>query len=100
MFNWLLDLIPAWMLVLAAVVVAIVAWRLLGLRGLLAAITAIITAGAYRAGRTQGAEAATERQRKANQKAVKDHADIRAETGRMSDAELDARNDPWVRKRR
>lgn len=98
--GWIFDLIPTWALVLAAAVATVLAWRLLGLRGLLAASAAIITAGAYRAGRTHGAVTATERQRKANEKAVKDHADIKAETGRMSDAELDARNDPWVRKRR
>lgn len=52
MIGWLLDLIPTWALVLAAVVAAVLVWRLLGLRGLLAASAAIITAGTYRAGLT------------------------------------------------
>lgn len=100
MIGWVLDFVPTWVLAVAAVAAAVMAWRLLGLRGLVAAVAAIITAGAYRAGRTHGAATATDRQNKANEKAVNDHADIKADAGRMSDADLDARNDPWVRKRR
>lgn len=100
MFDWLLDKVPLWLWIVVAAVALVAAWRLLGFRGMLAAVAAIVTVGVYRAGRQSGGADALARQENADQEAVKDHEQIEDETGRMSDAELDAANDPWVRKHR
>lgn len=100
MIGWLLDHIPTWALVVAGIVILLAAWRLLGLRGLLATLGALVTLGAYRAGRTAGAGDALAKQQKANEKAVQDYERIDAETDRMSDGDLDASNAPWLRKPR
>ena len=100
MFGLIFDHVPTWVWLILAVIALLAAWRLLGLRGMLAALGASVTLGAYRAGRQSGGADATARQQKANDKAVKDYEKLNAETDRMSDADLDAANDPWVRKRR
>lgn len=99
MVDWLLDLVPLWVWVIAAVAAAFGAWRLLGTRGLLGAIAGLGAFLAYRTGRERGGADAAAKQKKADEKAVKDHDKIAADTDRMSDDELDASNAPWVRKR-
>jgi hypothetical protein len=99
MIGWLLDAVPLWAWAILAAVALLVAWRLLGLRGALAAGGALAGVLTYRAGRKAGGADALSRQKKADEKAVKDHDRIEAETDRMSDADLDDANAPWVRKR-
>ena len=99
MADFLLDLIPLWVWVIAAAAAAFALWRVLGLRGLIGTIAAAAGVLAYRAGRQSGAADATRKQKQADEKAVKDHDRIEAETDRMSDAQLDDANAPWVRKR-
>lgn len=99
MINWLLDLIPVWAWVIAAVAAAFALWRVLGTRGLLGALAGLGAFLAYRTGRERGGADAAAKQKKADEKAVKDHDKIAADTDRMSDDELDASNAPWVRKR-
>lgn len=99
MVDFVLDLVPLWVWVIAAVAAAFGAWRLLGTRGLLGAIAGLGAALAYRTGRERGGADAAATQKKADEKAVKDHDKIAADTDRMSDDELDAANAPWVRKR-
>lgn len=98
MTGWLLDAIPTWLWILLAIVALVAAWRVLGLRGMLAVLGAIVTLGAYRAGRKAGGADAAARQQRINDKAVKDYDRIKGETDRMSDADLDAANHPWVRR--
>lgn len=98
MLNLLLDYVPTWAWLVLAAIALLAAWRFLGLRGMLAALGAIVTLGAYRAGHKSGNENALARQKKADEKAVKDYEKINSETDHMSDAELDAANSPWVRK--
>jgi len=100
MIGWLLDKVPLWLWLVLAMVALVAAWRLLGLRGVIAVLAALITAGAYRAGLQRGSADALARQKRNDEKAVKDHERIKAETDRMSDDELDAANAPWVRERR
>lgn len=98
MIDWLLDKVPIWLWLCLATAAVITLWRIAGLRAALAVLAVIITGGAYRAGRQSGSADALARQKKINEKAVKHHADIKAETDRMSDDDLDAANDPWLRK--
>lgn len=99
MADWLLDLIPLWVWVIAAAAAAFALWRVLGSRVALAAFAASLAFLAHMAGRKSGAADATRKQKQADEKAVKDHDRIEAETDRMSDAQLDDANAPWVRKR-
>lgn len=96
--NWLLDWIPLWAWVVAGGVGLIFAYQLLGWKGMIAALAAMVTLGAYRKGRQTGGADALKKQHKANEKAVKDYDAIKNKTGGMSDDDLDAANDPWVRK--
>jgi len=100
MIGWLLDKVPLWLWLLLAAVALVAAWRLFGLRGAIAILAALITAGAFRTGRQSGSADALARQKRNDEKAVKDHERIKAETDRMSDDELDAANAPWVRGQR
>lgn len=99
MIGWLVDDVPLWVWVALAVAALLAAWRLLGLRGVIAAAGAVAAFLAFRTGRKQGGDDALARQHKADEKAVKDHDRIEAETDRMSDDALDDANAPWVRKR-
>lgn len=47
--------------------------------------------------RRAGAKAERTKQAQKDTKAIKQHKDIRDETGRLSDTQLDAVNEPWVR---
>lgn len=98
--GWLLDHVPLWVWLALAAAALFAAWRFLGWRGVIAVLAAIVTAGAYRAGRKSGSDDALQNVKKANEQAVKDHDRIESETDRMSDAELDAANAPWVRQRK
>lgn len=95
--GWLIGHLPWWVIVLAGVAAVLAAWRLLGTRGALAALAAGTGVMLYRWGRGQGAEGALEDQRQADKDAVDEYNRVRRETGRMSDHDLDAANDPWVR---
>ena len=101
--SWLADHIPIWAWAVPALGLVYLVWRFAGLRAALVAAAGIglvmLTGGAYRAGRKSGGADARSKQQKANEKAVKDHERIEAETGRMSDDALDAANAPWLRKR-
>jgi len=98
MIGWLLDAVPLWAWLILAAVALMAAWRLLGLRGVIAAAGAVAGFLAYRTGRKQGGADALARQHKADAKAVENHDRIEAETDRMSDAQLDAENEKWVRR--
>ena len=100
MADWILDLIPLWAWIVIAAFAAFALWRVLGLRGALAAIGAAAALLAYRQGRKAGGADALRKQKRADDKAVKDHDRIKADTDRMSDDQLDASNDPWLRKRK
>lgn len=100
MIGWVLDFVPLWVWIALGIGALIATWQLFGLKGMIAAAAAIGTLGAYRAGRKTGGADAIARQKKADEKAVKDHDKIEAETDRMSDSELDGANAPWVRNRR
>jgi len=99
MIGWLLDSVPLWAWLVLSAFALLATWRLLGLRGLLVAGGALAGLLAYRTGRKAGGVDALSRQHKADEEAVKDHDRIEAETDRMSDADLDDANAPWVRKR-
>lgn len=47
--------------------------------------------------RRAGAKAERAKQAERDASAIKQHKEIRDETGRLSDADLDAANRPWVR---
>ena len=100
MLGWILDHVPFLAWVALAIAGLFVAWRFLGLRGMLAALVAVIGGLAYRQGRKAGNKSALKKQRKADEKAVKDYDKIKDETGSLTDDRLDDANDPWVRKRK
>lgn len=100
MLDWLLDKIPLWIWIALAVAGLFAAWRFLGLKGMLAAAAAVGGALLYRQGRKTGSSDALAKQKRADEKAVKDHDRIKSETDRMSDAQLDDANSRWVRKRK
>lgn len=89
MVDWLLDKIPMWIWVVAAVIAVIVAWRLLGLRGLIA--TAIAAAGVliYRTGRKEGADDARAKQVELDRKAEQERLEMHREA---SEIEKDAKD--------
>lgn len=99
MMDWLLEHIPLWGWAIPAAGLLFLAWRYLGLKGMIAAAGAIGAGWLYRSGHKRGSDAALSKQKRADEKAVKDHDRIKSETDRMSDAELDAANSRWVRKR-
>lgn len=97
-FVWLLEAVPGWAWAIIAAAGLFGAWRVLGNRGALALLAFIFMAGIYRHGRNTGRADQQAETDEANEKAVKDYDRIKAETDRMSDADLDAANAPWVRK--
>ena len=58
----------------------------------------IAIALAFLKGRAEGNQAAKAEQAKAREKALSESKEIENETDRMSDADLDRANRPWVRK--
>lgn len=51
MIDFLLDFIPWWILLPAAIAIIVVVWRIFGLKATLAAVAAAVVAAAYRHGR-------------------------------------------------
>lgn len=97
MADWLLDLVPLWVWVLAAVAVAFGAWRLLGTRGLLGAIAALGAFLAYRTGRERGGADALAKQKAKEQKARDTAAEIDRDVGEMKADEARKELGKWSR---
>lgn len=97
MLNWLLDLIPLWIWVIAAVAAAFGAWRVLGTRGLLGAIAALGAFLAYRTGRERGGADAVAKQKAKEQKARDTAAEIDSDVGAMKPDEARKELGKWSR---
>lgn len=89
MVDWLLDKIPMWIWVVAAVAAAFAAWRLLGLRGLIA--TAVAAAGVliYRTGRKEGGDDERAKQAARDRKAAAERLEMHREASEAEKAAKD-----------
>jgi len=54
MIDWILSAVPWWAWAVAAGLALGLAWRVFGWQGMVAAVVAVLTLGAYRQGRLDG----------------------------------------------
>lgn len=97
MGDFILDLVPLWIWVIAAVAAAFGAWRVLGTRGLLGAIAGLGAFLAYRTGRERGGADAAAKQKAKEQKARDTAAEIDRDVGEMKADEARKELGKWSR---
>lgn len=97
MVDFVLDLVPLWVWVIAAVAAAFGAWRLLGTRGLLGAIAGLGAFLAYRTGRERGGADAFAKQKAKEQKARDIAGQIDQDIGALSPDDAREELKKWTR---
>ena len=97
MIGWVVDAVPLWLWMALAAGALLLAWRLLGLRGVIAAAGAMAGFLAYRSGRKQGGDDDRAKRQREIEKARQERAEMQQE-GKAAEQAAEALTDEEARK--
>jgi hypothetical protein len=97
LWAWFWNLMPTWAWVALGVAAAVVAWRLLGWKGVVAVLAVTFGSVAYSRGIKTGSGAERAKQDAVDDKARDTITETRNDVRSKSDVELDRETDRWTK---